>query len=86
MSISKAISSYKYDPSGKNVKFAVDDNHQTLSFRVTTNPALEDNTKPIVSTCNGWRIDFKSDQAISCIEKQHEANKSTVLQVEEEAS
>lgn len=96
-SISKAISSYKYDPSGKNAKeFVVDDNHSdVISFRVTTNPALEDEAhKPIVLdtqlVTDGKEFDFKSffnivfkQSVVNTLEKQYEANKSTVLQVEE---
>lgn len=96
-SITKAISSYKYDPSGKNAKeFVVDDNYSdVIAFRVTTNPAFKDeahqplelNTQLVT---DGKEFDFKSffdivfkQSVVNTLEKQYEANKSKILQVDE---
>lgn len=96
-SISRAISSYKYDPNGKNAQeFVVDDNQSdVISFRVTTKPAFstpeysvtELNTRLLTEN---QEFNFKGffdivfkESVIKTLEKQYEANKSKVLQVDE---
>jgi hypothetical protein len=97
-SISKAISNYRYNPEGQEARqLVVDDNHSdVISFRVTTNPALkhDDKYKPIVLETqllnDSNEFNFKSffdivfkQSVVNTLEKQFEANKSKILQIDE---